>query len=344
MSDDDSDFASEELRKESSFSEDENARIGYVGPPNPKNRKKSRTTVRYRQKDEIIRWQVGMKFRCMAEFRDAVRQYGIRDRRGIQFVTSDSKRCQVASVKYLTEIYGKRVRRNPQWKVKEMAEAIKKELEIEVPRIKILRVRKASLDGVHEALKEQYSRLRDMGHDILPSNPKNTVQIRTSRLNEGDLNKSVGWDCNNQMFPVAYAVVESENTDRWRWFTDLLTEDLGLGDGTWYTIISDQQKVLDNALKDLLPGVEHRFCARHLYSNYRKWFSYLLLKRAFWNACMSTYPATHTRAMKELKKLSKHAYEHLYKLPPKVHVLAEYDPGNIFQALDYDQSEQRCHD
>ncbi|KAL8144883.1 hypothetical protein AgCh_003185 [Apium graveolens] len=355
MSDDDFDFASDELRSESSSSEDENARIGYVGPPNPKKRKKTRTTVRYGQKDEIMRWRVGMKFGSMAEFRDVVRQYGIRDRRGNQFVTSDSKR--LASVKYLTEIYGERVRRNPLWKVKEMAEAIKKELEIEAPRIKILRVRKASLEGVHEALKEQYSRLRDMRHEILLSNPKNTVQIRTSRLNEGDPNKfkriyisyhalregwkvgyrpvigfdgcflkticggqllsAVGRDGNNQIFLIAYAVVENENTDSWRWFTDSLTEDLRLGDGTGYTIISDQQKGLDNALKDLLPGVEHRFCSRHLYSNYRKRFSSLLLKIALWNACMSTYPAAHTRAVKELKKLSNPAYEQLSKLPPK---------------------------
>ncbi|KAL8112935.1 hypothetical protein AgCh_020304 [Apium graveolens] len=369
MSDDDSDFAFDKLRSESSSSENENARIGYVGPPNPKKRKKTRTTVRYGQKDEIMRWQVGMKFGSMEEFRDAVRQYGIRDRKGIQFVTSDSKRCQVcceadckfyiwcskdkdgenctiktlvnehnctkpysnrlASVKYLTEIYGERVMRNPQWKVKEMAEAIKKELEIEVPRIKILRVRKASLEGVHEALKEQYSRLRDMGHEILLSNPKNTVQIRTSRLNEvcgGQLLSAVGRDGNNQMFPIAYAVVESENTDSWRWFTDLLSEDLRLGDGTRYTIISDQQNGLDNALKDLLPGVEHRF-------------SSLLLKRAFWNACMSTYPTAHTRAMKELKKLSNPAYEQLSKLPPKVWTKAHFSIHNKADNVENNMSE-----
>lgn len=45
------------------------------------------------------------------------------------------------------------------------------------------------------------------------------------------------------MFPVAYAVVESENADSWRWFIELLRDDLSLGDGRGYTIISDQQKV-----------------------------------------------------------------------------------------------------
>ena len=72
------------------------------------------------------------------------------------------------------------------------------------------------------------------------------------------------------MFPISYAVVESENYESWKWFTDQLAEDLVLGDGAWYTVISDQQKGLDKALNEVLPRVEHRFCSRHIYSNIRK--------------------------------------------------------------------------
>lgn len=56
-----------------------------------------------------------------------------------------------------------------------MAEIKKKELEIEVPRIKIFRVRKLALNGVHDALKEQDSRLRDFRHELLLNNSNNTV-------------------------------------------------------------------------------------------------------------------------------------------------------------------------
>ena len=222
---------------------------------------------------------------------------------------------KLATVKHLNELYGKRIRKNPQWKVKEMAEAIKKELEIEVSRIKIIRLRKLALEGVHDSLKDHYSRLRDFGHEILKSNPQNTFKISTTRLNETDKNKfkrvyvcyyalkagwkagcrpiigldgcflktvcggqllsAVGRDGNNQMFPIAYSVVESENTESWTWFIELLKEDLELDRGGGLTIISDQQKGLENAVKRLLPQVEHRFCARHLYSNFRKRYSFL---------------------------------------------------------------------
>ena len=87
----------------------------------------------------------------------------------------------MASTKHLVEVFGDRIRKNPQWKVKEMTETMKNELEVVVPRIKIFRVRKIALEGVVESLKVHYSRVRDSGSEFLPSNPKNTVKI--TRLN-----------------------------------------------------------------------------------------------------------------------------------------------------------------
>ena len=58
----------------------------------------------------------------------------------------------------------------------------------------------------------------------------------------GQLLSTVGKDGNNQMFPIAYAVVESKNYLSWKWFIDLLIVDLdGIREGCW-AFISDQQK------------------------------------------------------------------------------------------------------
>ncbi|KAK5775562.1 hypothetical protein PVK06_043463 [Gossypium arboreum] len=54
----------------------------------------------------------------------------------------------------------------------------------------------------------------------------------------------VGRDANNQMFPIAWAVVEVECTDSWTWFLSLLSTDLGLQDGYGYTIIRNQQEIV----------------------------------------------------------------------------------------------------
>jgi len=57
----------------------------------------------------------------------------------------------------------------------------------------------------------------------------------------GELLTIVRRDGNDQIFPIAYAIVEVENKDSWRWFLELLIDDLG-GDvvDASCTFISDQ--------------------------------------------------------------------------------------------------------
>ncbi|XP_052624988.1 uncharacterized protein LOC128132450 [Lactuca sativa] len=60
----------------------------------------------------------------------------------------------------------------------------------------------------------------------------------------GQILSAVGVDSNNGTYPLAYAVVESENTSSWKWFLQCLAEDLELYSNSNFTFISDRQKVL----------------------------------------------------------------------------------------------------
>lgn len=53
----------------------------------------------------------------------------------------------------------------------------------------------------------------------------------------------VGLDSNNEIYPLAYAIVESENTVSWKWLLENLGDDLELGSNSNYTFISDGKKV-----------------------------------------------------------------------------------------------------
>lgn len=64
----------------------------------------------------------------------------------------------------------------------------------------------------------------------------------------GQLLTAVGLDANNQMYPIAWAVVETKNIDSWSWFLLLLAEDLGVLGGSGCTVMSDQQKGLLNTI------------------------------------------------------------------------------------------------
>ena len=59
----------------------------------------------------------------------------------------------------------------------------------------------------------------------------------------GQILSAVGIDANNQMFPIAYAVVESECKDSWSWFIDMLMKDLQIVNTHGWTFITDKQKV-----------------------------------------------------------------------------------------------------
>ncbi|XP_014494665.1 uncharacterized protein LOC106756666 [Vigna radiata var. radiata] len=71
----------------------------------------------------------------------------------------------------------------------------------------------------------------------------------------GQLLVAVGRDPNDQYFPLAFAV---------------LLDDIGGIDCQRWIFISDQQKGLMSVFDDILNGVEHRLCLRHLYNNFKK--------------------------------------------------------------------------
>ncbi|KAL4390820.1 hypothetical protein AHAS_Ahas03G0183300 [Arachis hypogaea] len=59
----------------------------------------------------------------------------------------------------------------------------------------------------------------------------------------GQLLTAIGHDANNHIYPIAYAVVESENKESWKWFLEILQEDVGDFQANGFNFMSDMQKV-----------------------------------------------------------------------------------------------------
>ncbi|KAL6494833.1 hypothetical protein OROGR_031633 [Orobanche gracilis] len=144
---------------------------------------------------------------------------------------------------------------------------------------------------------------------------------RQERVNEtwikGELLVAMGKDANNQMFPIAWAVVEKEDQHTWGWFLNLLGRDIKMEKGAGWTIMSDQQKGLEHAVKDLFPDIYHRNCARHIYANFRKrGFTGVNFRRYFWAAAKSTTLDGFEKNMEKIKALSEQGYKHLMDREP----------------------------
>nr|KAJ0223078.1 hypothetical protein LSAT_V11C200057480 [Lactuca sativa] len=95
-----------------------------------------------------------------------------------------------------------------------------------------------------------------------------------------------------------------DNKPNWTWFLELIHDDLMLDGGRGLVTISDQHKGLLEAVKDILPHVEHRQYARHIYANFKKAYTGLEFKRLFWASTMSCVEGDFKKHMGEIKKLS----------------------------------------
>ena len=74
---------------------------------------------------------------------------------------------------------------------------------------------------------------------------------------------ATGRDGNNNIYPVAFAVVDKEDTKSWTWFLSELKITIGGESGRfcYYTIISDREKVLSLLLLILVSDIStHSNC------------------------------------------------------------------------------------
>lgn len=192
-----------------------------------------------------------------------------------------SNRNRQARPSFLAKKFVHLLRHTPHMKLKALAEEARHRWSVRLSRYQVSRARVKALAMIEGATLEQYKHLRSYGEELRRSNPGTTVKIKTMAgagvavferiyvclaackrafattcrpligldgcflkgVYGGQLLTAVGKDGNNQMYPIAYAVVEAETKDSWEWFVDLLLADLDSIESKRWCFISDQQKV-----------------------------------------------------------------------------------------------------
>nr|KJB64152.1 hypothetical protein B456_010G037000 [Gossypium raimondii] len=109
---------------------------------------------------------------------------------------------------------------------------------------------------------------------------------------------AVGRDTNNQIYPLAWAV---------KWFLEKLFTDLCHPMGVGLTLISDQQKGLISVLNECFLDLEHRMCARHIYTNWQKTWKGL-------NRKMSTFVEDFDDQLQKLKAMGETSTDQLLEI------------------------------
>ena len=98
---------------------------------------------------------------------------------------------------------------------------------------------------------------------------------------KGTLLIAMRCDENNQLFPLAFAIIEGENTDSWGWFLACIRNRVTQRTGIY--VIFDRHPGIMATMTDphlgwAAPSAYHRICMRQLESNFMTRFKDKLLK------------------------------------------------------------------
>ncbi|XP_055806844.1 uncharacterized protein LOC129875565 [Solanum dulcamara] len=179
---------------------------------------------------------------------------------------------------FIARTYLDDISQNREWKLSNFRDTVSEGLKAHVTLDQARKAKKKALVLIDGDVKEQFSILWDYCLEIERSN-HGTSMVRYHLLT------AVGLVANNNIFPVAYAVVEKETRETWSWLLTYLADDLEINDQAGWTFMSDKQKGLIKTFNEVLPSVSHRFCVRYLHNNFKRaGFSGSLVKHAFWAA------------------------------------------------------------
>ncbi|KAK8708281.1 hypothetical protein V6N13_059325 [Hibiscus sabdariffa] len=135
---------------------------------------------------------------------------------------------------------------DPNYFAKSLKHDVMKDHMVLVQRSKCIRAKKLALEMIVGNQEEQYARIYDYLGELRGTNPgRTTICHLDNRLFL-------------RIYPLAFAIVESETRDSWTWFLQILETDLKLTNSFHYTSMSDKQKWTD-AMNELKAMSEQSF-------------------------------------------------------------------------------------
>ncbi|RYR04617.1 hypothetical protein Ahy_B06g084389 [Arachis hypogaea] len=182
----------------------------------------------------------------------------------------------MADKKWVANKLEKKLRTQPHITLSKAYEHIKVDYNVVINGKMVYRALKEARERVIGSERAQYSKLRDYLCEIHMSNPGSSAILDSLPLFNklyisldackrgfkagcrkligldgcflkgcfrGQLLSAIGQDANNHFYVIAFAVVDSETKESWKWFLTLLQEDLGDQYIHGWNFISDQQKI-----------------------------------------------------------------------------------------------------
>ncbi|KAI0513721.1 hypothetical protein KFK09_009751 [Dendrobium nobile] len=247
------------------------------------------------------------------------------------------------------------VKRNPDIPPKDINNNLEKEYGLSLPYMKLWRSRKQALDNIFGSIDDNYKWVSTLQAELVGRNPGSHITyMYDSRDNSfqrfyvsfkvcvdgfkfgcrplisldachlkskhlGMLLSATSVDGYNGLFPLGFAVVETKSKNTWLWFLQNLGESIGTQIEP-LAFISDMEKGLGDAIKEVYSTSEHIICIRHLWKNIKKKFHWKeghKLQGLVWGAANAYTNIEYTNKLAELCVLHPNLHAYLMSLPYK---------------------------
>ncbi|XP_008802419.2 uncharacterized protein LOC103716264 [Phoenix dactylifera] len=248
---------------------------------------------------------------------------------------------QQATVGWVARSVEARLRDNPQYKPKEILQDIREQHGVAVSYMQAWRGKERSMAAVHGTLEDGYRLLPAYCEQIKRTNPGSIalvyatgpencfhrvfisyrasiygflhacrplleldrVQLKGKYL--GGLLCASAVDADDTLYPLAFAIVDTESDENWMWFLSELRKLLGVNTDKMpvLTILSERQNGIVEAVETHFPTAFHGFCLRYVSESFRDEFKNSKLVNLFWNAVYALTAAEFEAKVTEMMEV-----------------------------------------
>ena len=113
---------------------------------------------------------------------------------------------------------------------------------------------------------------------------------------------AVAYDANNQLFPIAFGIVDSENNNSWTYFLQKLREAIGVVENLLF--VSDRHQSIDHAVEIVFPEAVHCACYHHIIMNVNSKFKTDAFHKQIWNVAYSWSKMDCDRQFEKLRQMN----------------------------------------
>ncbi|CAH2054734.1 unnamed protein product, partial [Thlaspi arvense] len=259
----------------------------------------------------------------------------------------------------------------PDYKPKDIAEDIKKEYGIQLNYSQAWRAKEVAREQLQGSYKEAYSQLPLICEKIKETNPGSIATFMTKEdssfhrlfisfyasisgfkqgsrpllfLDNAILNSkyqgvmlvATASDAEDGIFPVAFAIVDSETEENWLWFLEQLKA--ALSEPRRITFVADFQNGLKNAISQVFEDAYHAYCLRQLAeklnSDLKGQFSHearRYMLNDFYSVAYATTLEGYYSSLENIKSISPDAYAWVIESEP------DHWANALFQGERYNQ-------